>query len=125
MRFQQDEDFVGEQRQILGDRARVRWRVAVRGMRATMLAIERVELDPVGGPLPCLRRVGTPSSMPVAIILAMSRRQSVMRSRTQRSARSSARTSSAQRLEFVGARDERREVEAKGIAMAPSLPLRA
>ena len=51
--------------------------------------------------------------MPVAIILAMSRRHSVIRSRTSLSARSSAR-SLPPGLEFLGARDERREIEAEG-----------
>src|SRR5277367_6309325 len=75
---------------------------------------------------PCpLRRTGTPSSTPVAIILAMSRRHSVTRSRTSLRARSSARTSSAQASNSSARTTSGPRSKPNAVSIAPPCPLRA
>ena len=58
--------------------------------------------------------------MPVAIIFAMSRRQSVILSFASLTARASASISCRQALELLGAHDQRREVETEGELDLPS-----
>ena len=60
--------------------------------------------------------------MPVSIILTMSRRASVILSRSSAMARFSARTSSARFSISAGARDQRRQIEAEGAFDLAALP---
>ena len=120
MTFQQAEDFVGKQRQFLGDRLEFLARRRPRNPLDDALKAAWTSCQSAG-PCPALR-VGTPSSIPVAIILAMSRRQSVIRSRTSLRARSSARTSSARRSNSSARATSGAEIEAEGQLDRPALP---
>ena len=73
MCFQKIEHIVGELRQLVGDRLELLPRGRPRDLGSAIALKAAWTSCQSAGPCPPLR-VGTPSSMPVAIILAMSRR---------------------------------------------------
>ena len=92
--------------------------LAVRETPSTRAPKDRMKLLPARGSLPC-PGVGTPSSTPVAIIFAMSRRQRVILSFASRTARVRLR-SLGHPFEFFGARREWGKVEAESELDFPS-----
>ena len=119
MRFQQIEHFGGEQRH-----SSATGRAPSVSLSASPGQKNETSLHGVAGrsagPCPA-GRVGTPSSMPVTIILAMSRRQMVIRSRTRLSARSSAHAAWASASNSVGATKGERSKPKKIGACLPVL----
>ena len=93
LRLQKDADIIGK----LGIAFRQSRRVAVvlRPWGGPPQSLGRLRGRPASLSAPALPCGGTPSSIPVAIILAMSRRQSVIRSRASLMARASASISAA------------------------------